>query len=240
MWSSSLCDSALRGKPDIELVDMTSRLRTLEEIIEVTTKPIIYDGDTGGLEEHFAYNVRTLERAGVSAVIIEDKTGLKRNSLFGAEVAQIQDGIESFCRKIEAGKNSQTTNDFMVIARIESLIAGAGLEDALSRAFAYVEAKADGIMIHSKEKTPDEVFCFVESFRAKDAHTPIVLVPTTYNTVTEREFEKRGVNVVIHANQLLRSSFKAMRAAAEAILKNGRSLEADELCVPFKEIISLI
>lgn len=240
MWVSSLCDSTARGKPDIELVDMSSRLRTIDDIMEVTTKPIILDGDTGGLVEHFVYNVKTLERMGVSAVIIEDKTGLKKNSLFGTEVEQTQDTIEHFCQKIEAGKRAQKTQEFMIIARIESLILERGMEDALERAFAFVKAGADGIMIHSRRKEPDEVFEFVEKFRAQDKGTPIVVVPTSFNTVTEQEFRDRGVNIIIYANQLTRSGFPAMKKAAETILKNHRAKEADDMCMSIKEILALI
>ncbi|MBP5268459.1 MAG: phosphoenolpyruvate mutase [Ruminococcus sp.] len=240
MWISSLCDSTARGKPDIELVDMTSRYRTVDEIMEVTTKPIIFDGDTGGLTEHFVYNVRTLERMGVSMVVIEDKTGLKKNSLFGNEVVQTQADIKDFCAKINAGKRAQKTSDFMICGRIESLILEKGVEDALERAFAYTEAGADAIMIHSRKKDPAEVFEFVEKFRAQDADTPIVVVPTAFDSVTEEEFKARGVNVVIYANQLTRSSFPAMKKAAEMILKNHRAQECDDICMPFGEIIRLI
>lgn len=240
MWVSSLCDSTAKGKPDIELVDMTSRFRTVDEIMEVTTKPIIFDGDTGGLAEHFVYTVRSLERIGVSMVIIEDKTGLKRNSLFGLEVSQTQDSIESFCAKIQAGKRAQKTNDFMICARIESLILEKGMEDALERGKAYVQAGADAIMIHSLRKEPREIFEFVKRFREKDPHTPLVVVPTSYNTVTEREFKERGVNIVIYANQLTRSGFPAMQKAARLILENQRAMECDEICMPIREIITLI
>ena len=240
MWISSLCDSTAKGKPDIELVDMTSRFRTLDDICEVTTKPIIFDGDTGGLTEHFVYTVRSLERIGVSMVIIEDKTGLKKNSLFGTEVAQTQDTIEHFCEKIRAGKNAQRTRDFMICARIESLILEQGMEDALSRAFAYVEAGADAIMIHSRRKDPAEIFEFVERFRARDAVTPLVVVPTSFNAVTEEEFKARGVNIVIYANQLTRTGFPAMQNAARLILQSHRAKECDDICMPFKDIIRLI
>lgn len=240
MWLSSLCDSTAKGKPDIELVDMSSRMRTIDDVMEVTTKPIILDGDTGGLVEHFVYNVRTLERMGVSAVIIEDKTGLKKNSLFGTEVEQTQDSIENFCEKIRAGKNAQRTEEFMIVARIESLILDKGQEDALARAFAYVEAGADAIMIHSRRKSPDEIFAFCDAFRAKDKKTPIVVVPTSFNSVTEKELSEHGVNIVIYANQLTRSAFPAMQSTAVEILKNHRALEVDSKLMPFKEIITLI
>lgn len=240
MWISSLCDSTAKGKPDIELVDMSSRIRTIDDVMDVTTKPIILDGDTGGLIEHFVYNVRTLERMGVSAVIIEDKTGLKKNSLFGTEVEQTQDSIENFSAKIRAGKDAQRTDDFMIIARIESLILERGMEDALTRAKAYVEAGADGIMIHSRKKTPEEIVEFCRMFRETDQETPIVVVPTSYSSITEEELVKAGINIVIYANQLTRSAFPAMQKTAETILKNHRSLEADEALMPFKDIIRLI
>ncbi len=240
MWVSSLCDSTAKGKPDIELVDMTSRFRTIDDIMEVTTKPIIFDGDTGGLTEHFVYTVKSLERMGVSMVIIEDKTGLKKNSLFGTEVEQTQDSIENFCAKIQAGKKAQKTKDFMICARIESLILERGMEDALERAFAYAGAGADAIMIHSRKKDPAEIFEFVEKFRAKDSATPIVVVPTSFNSVTEAEFKARGVNVVIYANQLTRSGFPAMQKVAQTILTNHRAKEADDMCMSIKDIITLI
>ena len=240
MWVSSLCDSTAKGKPDIELVDMTSRFRTIDDIMEVTTKPIIFDGDTGGLTEHFVYTVRSLERMGVSMVIIEDKTGLKKNSLFGTEVKQTQAGIKEFCEKISAGKKAQKTKDFMICARIESLILEQGMEDALERAFAYTKAGADAIMIHSRKKDPAEIFTFVERFREKDKITPLVVVPTSFNSVTEEKFKERGVNIVIYANQLTRTGFPAMRHAAELILTNHRAKECDDICMPFKEIITLI
>ena len=223
MWVSSLCDSTDKGKPDIELVDMTSRLRTIDDIMEVTTKPIILDGDTGGLTEHFVYNVRTLERMGVSAVIIEDKTGLKKNSLFGTEVVQTQDSIENFSAKIAAGKKAQLSDDFMIIARIESLILERGMEDALERAFAFTAAGADGIMIHSRKKDPAEIFEFCDRFREKDGKTPIVVVPTSFNQVTEEELATHGVNIVIYANQLMRAAFPVMQKTAENILKAHRA-----------------
>ena len=240
MWVSSLCDSTAKGKPDIELVDMTSRFRTIDDIMEVTTKPVIFDGDTGGLAEHFVYTVRSLERMGVSMVIIEDKAGLKKNSLFGTEVPQTQDSIENFSAKIRAGKKAQKSPDFMICARIESLILDRGMDDALERAFAFVAAGADAIMIHSREKDPAEIFEFIGRFRAKDAITPVVLVPTSFSSVTEDEFKRRGANVVIYANQLTRSGFPAMQKAARTILENHRALEADAMCMSIREIITLI
>lgn len=240
MWVSSLCDSTAKGKPDIELVDMTSRFRTIDDVMEVTTKPIVFDGDTGGLIEHFVYTVRSLERMGVSAVIIEDKTGLKKNSLFGNEVKQTQDSIEHFCAKISAGKKVQLTDDFMIIARIESLILEKGQADALERARAYVAAGADGIMIHSRKKDPAEIFAFCDAFRKEDRTTPIVVVPTSFNSVTESELAAHGVNLVIYANQLTRSAFPAMQQTAEDILRHHRALEVDARLMPVKQIITLI
>ena len=240
MWVSSLCDSASKGKPDIELVDMTSRFATISEIMEVTTKPIIFDGDTGGLIEHFVYTVRSLERMGVSAIIIEDKIGLKKNSLFGTDVEQTQDSIEHFCNKISAGKKVQLTDDFMIIARIESLILEKGIEDAIERANAYVKAGADGIMIHSKKKEADEILEFCDLFRKTNKSTPLVVVPTSFNSIKESELVKHGVNIVIYANQLIRSAFPAMEQTAMDILKNHRAKEADVRLMPIKEIISLI
>lgn len=240
MWISSLCDSTDKGKPDIELVDMTSRFRTINDVMEVTTKPIIFDGDTGGLTEHFVYNVRSLERMGVSAVIIEDKVGLKKNSLFGTEVEQTQDSVEHFSAKIRAGKEAQLSDDFMIIARIESLILEIGMWDALKRAKAYADAGADGIMIHSRKKEPDEILEFCDRFREIDKKIPIVVVPTSFNTVTENELVEHGVNIVIYANQLLRAAYPAMQTVAESILIHHRSKEADEGLMSIKRIITLI
>jgi phosphoenolpyruvate phosphomutase len=240
MWLSSLTDSIAKGKPDIECVDFTSRLNTINEILEVTTKPIILDGDTGGIPEHFVFIVRTLERLGVSAVIIEDKIGLKRNSLFGTEVEQTQDSKENMAFKITQGKKSQVTEDFMIIARIESLILRKGLNDALERAKTYIDAGADGIMIHSKEKSPQEVLDFCTEYRKFNKIVPLVAVPTTYNTITEDELADAGVNVIIHANHLLRSAYPAMMKTAKAILESSRSYEANDYCIPIKKILTLI
>ncbi|SUB77224.1 phosphoenolpyruvate mutase [Porphyromonas macacae] len=241
MWSSSLTDSTSKGKPDIEAVDLTTRLHSLNDALECTTKPIIYDGDTGGKVEHFVFTVRTLERLGVSAVIIEDKIGLKKNSLYGTSVPQTQDSIEGFCEKIKAGKKAQITADFMLIARIESFIAGKGLDDALKRGYAYVEAGADGIMIHSKDKSGDDIKSFCNEFRKKYPSTPIVVVPTTYNHITEEELSSWGVNIVIYANHMLRSAYPAMLNTAKSLLTYSRAYEASkEYCMPINEILDLI
>jgi len=240
MWISSLCDSTAKGKPDIELVDMTSRFRTIDDITEVTTKPIIFDGDTGGLTEHFVYTVRSLERMGVSAIIIEDKTGLKKNSLFGTEVEQTQASIADFSAKIAAGKKAQLTDDFMIIARIESLILEKGMEDALERARAFVAAGADGIMIHSRKKDPAEILEFCDRFRSENKTTPIVVVPSSFNVITEEELASHGVNIVIYANQLTRSAFPAMKQTAEDILRYHRAKEVDDRLMPIKQIKTLI
>lgn len=240
MWISSLTDSTSKGKPDIELVDLTSRLQTINDVLEVTTKPIILDGDTGGQVEHFPYMVRTLERLGVSAVIIEDKKGLKKNSLFGTEVEQTRSTIEEFCEKLSVGKKAQCTKDFMIIARIESLILKAGMDDAITRAKAYIMAGADGIMIHSKEKKPDEVLEFLRIYDGFETKVPVVVVPSSYNTITEEELIDAGASIVIYANHMLRSAYPAMVKTAESILHNHRSKEADEYCMPIKQILNLI
>tara|TARA_B110000008_G_C16942630_1_gene553123 strand:- start:36 stop:1334 length:1299 start_codon:yes stop_codon:yes gene_type:complete len=240
IWSSSLTDATAKGKPDIEAVDISSRINAVNEIFEVTTKPMIFDGDTGGKIEHFEFTVKSLERTGVSAIVIEDKTGLKKNSLFGNEVEQTQDTIENFCNKISAGKAAQVSDDFMIIARIESLILEAGMDDALLRADAYIRAGADGIMIHSRQKDPSEIMEFMEKFRDKDKITPVVVVPSSFFSVTVEEFIEMGVNIVISANHMLRAAYPAMHKVAESILKNGRSQEAEPDCMSIKEILEII
>jgi phosphoenolpyruvate phosphomutase len=240
MWLSSLTDSAVKGKPDIECVDLTSHLVSLNEILEVTTKPIIFDGDTGGAQEHFVFEVRTLERLGISAIIIEDKTGLKNNSLLGTDVEQKQETEKSFCEKIQKGKKAQITDDFMIIARIESFILEKGLDDAVVRARAYIKAGADGIMIHSRKEAPDEIFSFCDEFNKFRGNIPLVVVPTTYCQVYEKELRDRGVNIVIYANHLLRSAYPAMVKAAQSILQNERAYECNNMCMPIREIINLI
>ena len=240
MWESSLTDSTSKGKPDTAAIDLTSRISTIEQVLEVTTKPMIVDGESGGLTEHFVFTVRSLERLGVSAVIIEDKIGPKRNSLFGLEVEQSQDTVENFCQKINTGKRAQVTDEFMVIARIESLILKEGLDNALLRAEAYINAGADGLMIHSKDKKPDEVLEFCKEYKKFKYRVPLVAVPSTYDRVTEKELQKAGIRIVIYANQLLRSAYPAMVKTAESILKNGRAYEARKLCLPIEEVIKLI
>ena len=240
MWSSSLTDSTSKGKPDIEAVDLTTRLQGLTDILECTTKPIIFDGDTGGKTEHFVFTVRTLERNGVSAIIIEDKVGLKKNSLFGTEAKQELADVEDFCHKISEGKKAQVTKDFMIIARLESLIAGHSVDEALERAFAYVKAGADGVMIHSKEKHGNDIKEFCERFRKEYEKVPIVLVPTTYNQFTEKELAGWGANIIIYANHMLRASYPAMLKAAQTILEAERSLEVNDMCLSIKQILELI
>lgn len=240
MWSSSLTDSTCKGKPDIEAVDLTTRLQDLTNILECTTKPIIFDGDTGGKPEHFIFTVRTLERNGVSAVIIEDKVGLKKNSLFGTAAKQELATVEEFCHKISEGKKAQVTKDFMIIARLESLIAGKTVDDALERARAYVTAGADGVMIHSKEKSGADIKEFCQRFRSEYKNVPIVVVPTTYNQYTETELHEWGANIIIYANHMLRASYPAMYKVAQMILENERSLEVNDLCMPIKQILELI
>jgi len=239
MWASSLTDSTAKGKPDIEAVDTSSRLVTLNEIMEVSTKPIIYDGDTGGKPEHFLYTVQNLERLGISSVVIEDKKGLKKNSLFGNDVPQEQESIEKFCEKIKVGNSIKKTDDFLIIARIESLILNKGLKDALNRGENYAQAGAGGILIHSKDESEKEVFEFVRTFK-KNSNLPIVVVPTTYNHVNLEEFKELGVDVVIYANHLLRSAYPSMLSTAEAILMYGRTKEIEENLMSIKEIINFI
>lgn len=240
MWASSLTESTAKGKPDIEAVDVTARMGTMHDVLEVTTKPIVYDGDTGGRPEHLVFTVRTLERLGVSAIIIEDKVGLKKNSLFGTDVAQTQDDIESFSYKISTAKKSQVTNEFMVIARIESLILDKGMDDAVERAKAYIGAGADGIMIHSRKKTPDEVLKFCDIYNGFSDRVPLVVVPSSYNTITDTELADAGANIVIYANQLLRSAYPAMLETAQSILKYGRSAEVDSKMMSINEVLELI
>ena len=239
-WSSSLTDSTARGKPDIEVLDISSRLSNVNDIFEVTTKPLIFDGDTGGKPEHFELNVRSMERLGISAVIIEDKTGLKKNSLFGNDVIQTQEDIEVFCNKIKTGRAARVSDDFMVFARIESLILDKSLNDAVKRAQAYMGAGADGIMIHSRKKTPDEVYEFARIFRNDFPNVPLVCVPTSYNTVTEDELAEHGFNIVIYANHLLRAAYPAMHHVALEILRRGRSAEVDANLMSISEILSVI
>ena len=240
MWSSSLTDSTVRGKPDIEAVDVSSRLSTINDIFEVTTKPLIYDADTGGRPEHFVFTIRNLERLGVSAVIIEDKIGLKKNSLLGNSVTQYQDSIEDFCNKINIGKKARVTSDFMIIARIESLILEKGIDDAIERAEAYIANGADAIMIHSRSNTPDEVFSFSKKYNTISNRKPLVAVPTSYNKTTENMLADNGFNIVIHANHMLRSAYPSMCEVAVSILQHGRSYESNDNCMPIKEILNLI
>ena len=240
MWSSSLTDSTAKGKPDIEAVDMTSRIMSVNDIFDVTTKPMIFDGDTGGKLEHFVFTVKSLERLGVSAVVIEDKIGLKKNSLFGNDVAQTQDHIKNFQNKIRIGKEAQVTDDFMIIARIESLILETGMKDALDRAKAYIEAGADVIMIHSKLKDPNEIFEFCEKYKSFEKNVPLMVVPSSFNSVTEKEWIDKGVSIVCYANHMLRSAYPAMLSVATSILEHGRSLECEDSCMSINEILELI
>ncbi|MAG47670.1 phosphoenolpyruvate mutase [archaeon] len=240
IWESSLTDSTSKGKPDTATVDVTSRINTIEQILEVTTKPIVVDGDSGGLAEHFIFTVKSLERLGISAVIIEDKIGSKKNSLYGTDVEQTQDTIEDFSNKIKFGKQAQVTEDFMIIARIESLILKKGMDDALRRAKAYIEAGADAIMIHSKEKSFDEIKEFCQKYKEFENKVPLVVVPSTYSHITEKELADNGINMVIYANHLLRSAYPAMVKVSESILRNERAHEVEDLCMPIKQVINLI
>jgi phosphoenolpyruvate phosphomutase len=241
IWISSLTQATARGKADNGYLDTTSRLETISDILDITTKPIIYDGDNGGHLEHFSSTVRTLERLGISAVIIEDKTGLKKNSLFGTDVYQEQDDIEHFCQKIKIGKSALVTGDFMIFARIESLILGKEMDDAITRAQAYIEAGADGILIHSRSKTFDEIEEFTKQYRKMEKTRPLVVVPSSYPSVTEDVLIKNQIKMVIYANHLLRSAYPAMINTAFSILKNKNAKEASEkFCMPISNIITLI
>ncbi len=239
-WSSSLTDSTSQGKPDIEALEINNRLNNINNIFDVTTKPLIMDADTGGKIEHFELNVRSMERLGISAVIIEDKKGLKKNSLFGNEVKQEQESKEFFAEKIKAGRASRISENFMVIARIESLILEKGIKDAIERANTYIDAGVDGIMIHSRRETADEILEFSKIFRQSHKSVPLVSVPSTYNSITEDELSQNGFNLVIYANQMLRAAYPAMYKVAETILKNGRSLEVDKDLIKIKKILELI
>jgi len=240
VWISSLTDSTAKGKPDIEFVDLTSRLNTIDQILGVTTKPLIVDGDTGGATEHLPYVVRTLERLGVSAIMIEDKIGLKKNSLFGTDVEQRQDTKENFANKISVAKKAQVTDDFLIIARIESLILKKGMDDAFKRAATYIDAGADAIMIHSKEKDPEEVLEFCEGYSQFENKVPLVVVPSTYSVIYEEELMSAGVNIVIYANHLLRSAYPTMVEVAKTILLNERCYETNDICMPLEELLTLI
>lgn len=241
IWLSSLTDSTAKGKPDIEFVDLTSRMNTVNDILEVTSKPIIYDGDTGSVTEHFVLTVKRLERLGVSAVIIEDKTGLKRNSLLETNSnIHLQADIEEFANKIREGKKARCTDSFMIFARIESLIVGAGMEDALKRAKAYLDAGADGIMIHSRQKDGQEILDFCKEYAKIPNKKYLIAVPTNYPSLSEDDLRNAGVNIIIYANQLLRSAYTAMNNTAETILKNKRALEADENYIKALDLINII
>ena len=240
MWSSSLTDSATKGKPDNSSVDFSSRISSLNEMMDVTTKPLVFDADNGGQLEHLPFLIRSLERSGVSAIIMEDKIGLKKNSLFKNQSDTKQDKPETFAKKIKEICNSRQSNDFMVIARIESFIVGKGLNDALKRAEIYSKAGADAILIHSKEKTPAEIFSFAKKFKKSKNFIPLVSVPSTYSKVYEKDLIKNGFKLVIYANQLLRAAYPAMQYTAKKILENSRAFEVEKKIIPIKEIINLI
>ena len=240
VWSSSLTDSTNKGKPDIEAVDTSDRANTVSSIFEVTVKPMIYDGDTGGKPEHFAFTVRTLERLGVSAIVIEDKTGLKKNSLFGNEVEQTQASIIDFCSKIAQGKSAQVSEEFMIFARCESLILEKGMDDAVTRCKAYLDAGADGIMIHSREADGSEIMEFCRAYQSFGVGRPLIVVPTSFDRITETEFAAAGVNIVIYANHMLRAAYPSMVDVGKTILINQRAFEAREKCMSIKEILEMI
>ena len=240
MWSSSLTDSATKGKPDNSSVDFSSRISSLNDIMDVTTKPLVFDADNGGQLEHLPFLIRSLERSGVSAIIMEDKVGLKKNSLFKNQTDTRQDKPMLFAKKIKKIIYTRQSKDFMVIARIESFILGKGLKDALKRAEIYSKAGADAILIHSKEKTPREIFSFAKVFKKSKNFIPLVSVPSTYSKVYEQDLVKNGFRLVIYANQLLRAAYPAMHLTAKKILENSRAFEAEKKIIPIKEIINLI
>jgi phosphoenolpyruvate mutase len=240
MWSSSLTDSVSRGMPDNQSVDYSTRIQGINDIFNVTTKPLIFDIDNGGQIEHLPNIVKKLERAGVSALIMEDKVGLKKNSLFSDQKNVKQDSIKSFCKKIIKAKNSTLSDDFFVISRIESLILGKSVNDALKRAIAYSKAGTDCIMIHSKEKNPKQIFEFSQRFLKTKFARPLVAVPSTYSKTYERELIKNGFSIVIYANHLLRSSYFSMVNTAKQILKNKRSFETEKSITPLSKILELI
>jgi phosphoenolpyruvate mutase len=240
MWSSSLTDSATKGLPDNSSLSFSSRISSLQNMLDVTTKPVVFDADNGGQLEHLSFLVRSLERSGVSAIIMEDKVGLKKNSLFNNQLGVRQDKPTEFAKKIKKICEARKSEDFMVIARIESFILGKGLNDALKRAEIYSKSGADAIFIHSKEKTPKEIFAFAKAFKKSKFFKPLVSVPSTYSIVYEKELIKNGFKLVIYANQLLRSAYPAMTNTAKTILKNSRAFEADKKIIPIKEVISLI
>ena len=240
MWSSSLTDSSLKGKPDNQSLDFSSRFNSLGDLLDVTTKPLIFDADNGGRLEHLPFTIRSLERLGVSAIIIEDKVGLKKNSLFNDQTNSKQDKIKDFCKKIQLIKKTRNSKDFLIGARIESFILGKGLDDAIKRAKFYSISGADLILIHSKEKNPKEIFAFAKIFKKMSEFKPMVCVPSTYSATKESELIKNGFKIVIYANHMLRASYPGMRSAAETILKNKRALELEEKISSVKEIINLI
>ena len=240
MWVGSLTDSTAKGKPDIEYVDLTSRMATVQEILAVTNKPLILDGDSGGLVEHFVLAVRTLERIGVSAIVVEDTMGPKGNSLAGAVAAQHQEDADAFAYKIERGKKAQIADDFMIVARIESLIAGKDVRDAIERARAYIGSGADGILIHNREPTPCEILSFCDAYAKLPSRVPLVVMPATFSQVPEQQLVNAGVQMVLYANHLLRSAYPAMRKTAESILRHQRAYEAEEHCTSIEQILHLI
>ena len=240
MWSSSLADSVIKGKPDNQSVDYSSRINGLNDILDVTTKPVIFDGDNGGRIEHLPYLVKSLERIGVSAIVLEDKKGLKKNSLFKNQQGVSQDSIKNFCKKIEVAKKSTISGDFLIIARIESFILGKKVSDAMKRAEAYSKSGADAILIHSKEKDPKEIFLFSKQFKKSKNFKPLIAVPSTYSKTYEKDLIKNGFKIVIYANHFLRSIYPSLKKVAKSILKNGRAFEIEKDLSPVNEIINLI
>lgn len=241
-WESSLTDSASRGLPDIEIINLDSRLETINEILYITSKPLIVDCDTGGDINHFEYMVQKLEDAGVVMVIVEDKTFPKRNSLTNSN--HILEDKDIFAEKIKRGIAVRKSNNFMIIARLEGLIAGHSMEETLGRAEAFLKAGADGIMIHSRKNEPTEILEFASLYKKLPKSLIkgkiLVCVPTTYNKITAKELAKSGFNLIIYANHLLRSSYRAMEKICKTILLNDRSFEAESLCVSLKNLFRAV
>lgn len=238
IWFSGLCCAAFKGKPDNEFVEMSEKKHDIEDIFSISEKPLIIDMDTGGIVTHFCRRIAELERIGVSAVVIEDKTGVKHNSLYGKANIHSMENADVFADKIRQAKHSLATGYFMIFARIESFIAGENMETALYRADRYISAGADGIVIHSIRNDGSDAFEFAKKFRKKYPHVPLAFIPTAYGSFTDKELHRKGADIVIYANQLMRSAYRAMTASALAILENGRADE--DCCEPVKTILEAI
>lgn len=235
VWASGLEISTSFAVPDANILTMTDFLSVASSMNEAIGIPVIADCDTGyGNSNNVIQMVRKYEAAGIAAVCIEDKQFPKVNSLISGR--QELAAISEFVGKILAAKNAQTDKDFVVIARTEALIAGWGMEEAFKRAHAYADAGADCILIHSKARTPQEVFEFSRRWKER---TPLVVVPTTYYTVTADELRSNGIAIVIYANQGLRAGMKAMRDTFAAIHRAGSSVPVEEHIAPLKDVFEI-